>query len=499
MSSTLTPQGWVVVEDAGGGGSTSNPIAYQTSVPFTASGDMGTHYVSGATAFTPNTGGAVTNSSVSVLLVSNGANVPTFVGFSEWASSFGYDNGVAGLVNVVRFWYDGVAYRYEISQPAVNTPVSVPDTAPPTTVARVVTNAAPTVIAVTMSEAMDTGFTPAAGAFTVSAGHTVSSVAWASSTVLNITVGTAFVNGEAARTLAYTQPGANNARDVAGNLLASFSGQSITNQVAGSLESEVTAWLARVATAGGTVSGGTQTAVNDFVVAAKANSYWSTFRRLNLFCGDAAASLVPLVNTSGATADTNSATTYAEATGRVTDGTSYIDTGYTPSEATGGISVYLRTTQASSTTARVAMGARDTGVTHVFWLAGNTDAAGVNTSGAVQGMWGGGSGGGNLQPATTGGMLAGLWHTSRTSSVLNTLYFNGASVGTGTTSTTPATANAAISIFARTAQGSGTRAAFLEAGSAVGAYGIDTGMSAALAALYRTNMQTFQAALSRSV
>jgi hypothetical protein len=49
---------------------------------------------------------------------------------------------------------------------------------------------------------------------------------------INLTVSAAFVNGEAARTVAYTQPGTNNARDLAGNLLDNFSGQAITNNVA---------------------------------------------------------------------------------------------------------------------------------------------------------------------------------------------------------------------------------------------------------------------------
>lgn len=104
------------------------------------------------------------------------------------------------------------------------------DTTAPTAASAAVANATPTVVAITMSEAMDGAYVPAASAFTVG-GHTVSSVAISGSTI-NLTVSAAFVNAEAARTVAYTQPGTNNARDLAGNLLASFTGLAITNNVA---------------------------------------------------------------------------------------------------------------------------------------------------------------------------------------------------------------------------------------------------------------------------
>jgi lysophospholipase L1-like esterase len=103
------------------------------------------------------------------------------------------------------------------------------DTTPPTATAAAVANGTPAQVAITMSEVMDGAFVPAASAFTV-AGHTVSNVA-VSGTVITLTCTTPFTNGEAARTVSYTQPGANGARDVAGNLLATFSGLAITNNV----------------------------------------------------------------------------------------------------------------------------------------------------------------------------------------------------------------------------------------------------------------------------
>lgn len=106
------------------------------------------------------------------------------------------------------------------------------DVTAPTVNSAAVANATPAIVAIAISEALDGAFVPAASAFTVS-GHTVSSVAIAGSTI-NLTVSAAFVNGEAARTVAYTQPGTNNARDIAGNLLVNFSGVAITNNVAAS-------------------------------------------------------------------------------------------------------------------------------------------------------------------------------------------------------------------------------------------------------------------------
>lgn len=106
----------------------------------------------------------------------------------------------------------------------------VSDTTAPTLLSATVSNATPTVVTLAMSEAMDTGNVPAASAFPV-AGHTVLSVGISGNTI-SLTCSTAFVNGEAARTVGYAPPGTANARDVAGNLLAAVTAQAITNNVA---------------------------------------------------------------------------------------------------------------------------------------------------------------------------------------------------------------------------------------------------------------------------
>lgn len=203
----------------------NSDVAFSTSIPLTTGSIcyMPQQNVSGVLAFTVASS-PVKGSSCYVRLVADGTNVPTFTGMKEWGGSLGYLN-TSGITNEITFWYDGYDYWYCISQ-AVNA-VAV-DTTAPTASSAAVANATPTIVAITMSEAMDPAYVPSASAFTVT-GHTVSSASVSGSTV-SLTVSAAFVNGET-RTVSYVQPGSNAARDLAGNLLASFSNLSITNNV----------------------------------------------------------------------------------------------------------------------------------------------------------------------------------------------------------------------------------------------------------------------------
>lgn len=266
------------------------------------------------------------------------------------------------------------------------------------------------------------------------------------------------------------------------------------------LDPDVSAWLVRVASAGGTVSAPTQSAVNTFVLACKAASIWTLFRRLNLCVGDFAASFVPLVNTSGGATDTNLnlvSGDYSESLGWQTDGsTKYIDTGYSPSQATGGLSVYLRTTQTSNATARIPIGNRDAGSTQIYRIGGNLSDAGA-TSGSVISLWGENIVSPGDCPQTTGGLVAGFWQGVRTAATAARLFKNGASVGTSTASKTPATAGVPLFVFAQNA--AATASAYLESGSRIAAYGCDTGMDTTQAADYYTAMQAFQTSMGRNV
>ena len=103
------------------------------------------------------------------------------------------------------------------------------DNTAPTAATASVANGSPSVVSIAMSEPLDAASVPAASAFLVG-GHTVTNVTVSGSTI-SLTCSAPFANGEAARTLSYTQPGANNVRDLAANLLANFTGLTITNSV----------------------------------------------------------------------------------------------------------------------------------------------------------------------------------------------------------------------------------------------------------------------------
>jgi hypothetical protein len=122
----------------------------------------------------------------------------------------------------------------------VNNVAAPGDTSPPTITTRAVQNGTPSVLNLTFSEAMKTSVVPPASAFTVG-GHTVSAFAWVDTTHANLTLATPFVNGEAARTLAYVVPGNLQTQDVAGNWLDAFSGAAIVNNVAATGGAPITA------------------------------------------------------------------------------------------------------------------------------------------------------------------------------------------------------------------------------------------------------------------
>ena len=94
---------------------------------------------------------------------------------------------------------------------------SLSDVAAPTVSTRVRNSATQSTI--TFNEPLSTSVVPAASAFTISGGSTVTGVAVVGSTI--VLTGTGHTAGQ---TVTYTQPAVNAARDPAGNLVASFSG-----------------------------------------------------------------------------------------------------------------------------------------------------------------------------------------------------------------------------------------------------------------------------------
>lgn len=137
----------------------------------------------------------------------------------------------------------------------------------PTLLTATVEDSTPTHIDLVFDEPMNTTWS-AAAAWTVTGGHSVTSVTQLTATTGYLTVSPAFVNGET-RTLAYTQPGTNNMQDVAGNLLANITAASITDNV---LPADTTAPTLVSAT----VEDATPTQV-DLVFDEAMNSTWSAF------------------------------------------------------------------------------------------------------------------------------------------------------------------------------------------------------------------------------
>ena len=248
-------------------------------------------------------------------------------------------------------------------------------------------------------------------------------------------------------------------------------------------------FFTRVVSNGGTISANTQTAVDTFVKAAKVNGYWSKLNRINLFCGDQlVAATVPLKVGGGSALDTNNgfvAGDYTEATGLKGNGSSkYINTGLTPSAS---------------------LTANDTH--QAFYIRGTV----ADTPGTF-----GSLGGSRLllePPASSGPFLddqydsgngrvsssnvspSGFIVGSRTASNAHTVYRNGSSIGSNTTSGgTFANVNVAYFIFAFNAGSAGNFSKHTLA-----AYSLGAGLTAADVTNYNTDMQAFQTALARNV
>lgn len=107
---------------------------------------------------------------------------------------------------------------------------SLYDSTAPTVSSALVANATPTKIELTMSEALDAGVVPAVSAFVTNPVKTISSVAVAG-TKVTLTVSVAFANGNVID-VDYVKPSVNALRDAAGNQVASFTNQAVTNNIA---------------------------------------------------------------------------------------------------------------------------------------------------------------------------------------------------------------------------------------------------------------------------
>jgi len=212
-----------------GGGGAAFPTAFSTAIPLDIGGAgrvmpaSGTQTISSPTTFTI-AGGAIEGGSCEVnLLVNSTVTFPStsplgggvVVKYSDgtaldagykWQITFGIQTGSLVII----------CFRLEAI-----------DATAPTLLSATVANATPNRVDLVFIEAMNATWS-AFGAFAVT-GHTVTAITRLTSTTGYLTLSAPFVFGEAARTLAYTQPGTNNMQDLAGNLLANITAASITN------------------------------------------------------------------------------------------------------------------------------------------------------------------------------------------------------------------------------------------------------------------------------
>lgn len=110
---------------------------------------------------------------------------------------------------------------------------------------------------------------------------------------------------------------------------SAVNGQTVAS---GGYDPDASAFFARVVTNGGTIGTTAKNAVNDFVLAAKANGYWSKLTRINLIVGDQlAAALTPLKVGGGSDPETNNnfvSGDYTQSTGLTGNGsTKWLNTG----------------------------------------------------------------------------------------------------------------------------------------------------------------------------
>lgn len=202
-------------------------VAFTTTLPLDGNAVMAARVVAGPIAFAAPPAPA-TDARCYVRLTADGTNVPSFAGFVEHGSSAGYMN-IAGVVNLVRFWFDGATSWVAIAQ-ALNVVPLVMQAAQ-------ILSAAPGQIVVTFPVTLNAGTVPPASAFAITnsgGADTVSAVAISGQTV-TLTKSRTTLSTDTV-TLAYTQPGTSALVDNNGNQVGSSS-ITVANGVGGASQS----------------------------------------------------------------------------------------------------------------------------------------------------------------------------------------------------------------------------------------------------------------------
>jgi hypothetical protein len=227
-------------------------------------------------------------------------------------------------------------------------------------------------------------------------------------------------------------------------------------------------------------------AVDAFVTAAKAASIFSLIRRANLMVGTFPGIAAPLVTTIGDAADTLN--NYVEgdwdrASGLQGDGSStYIDTGYVPSEATGFLGVCSRGTALSAT---------------AYWAGcgggGQEYAVGHSSAGSGQprAYWGGST---IANVTTAAPSAAGIWAANRVNSTSLELLKDNTILASSATSTTPASG---VNSLVFGAINFGTKSSYLGVGQRLAGYIVLSGLDSTQRAALQSAWATFNTAIGR--
>lgn len=202
--------------------------AFSTTLAFLGDLYMAEKVISGPLAFTADMTGAVPGSSVTLRLIADGANPPSFAGMKEVLGSQGWLN-TAGILNNVVVFYDGVDVYYTVSRAIGVAPVPSP-----VITSSFVPVGAPTTISLVYSVALDATQVPPASAFSiVNSGGTqnVTGVAVSGNTVTLTTSRTAQASDVI--TLNYVRPvsDAGRLRAQGGSFAAALNARSVTAPV----------------------------------------------------------------------------------------------------------------------------------------------------------------------------------------------------------------------------------------------------------------------------
>lgn len=260
-----------------------------------------------------------------------------------------------------------------------------------------------------------------------------------------------------------------------------------------SVDSDATAWAAAVTTAGGTYSAGDLAAMSAFITSAKANGYWTKLNCFGpLYGADFAAALIAYTNGTWASVTNTGfiAANYARATGLTSAGnTRALTTSLAPSTLTNNsthLSFYNRSSTAD-------------GRTHIG-AANGTDAmdmfAPFSDNKVYSDQFNATAGQGRVVSTSTIATPYGHIIGTRTASNAHTVYRNGSSIGTASTSggTLANITNVASVFVANTGGGFSNTAA-----CSCGAFSIGGGLSSTDAANYYTDLQTLMTAAGRNV